>query len=134
MPRYHTLNHGPVLGPPFIFLFFLLFLFLAFSSYSPPLLAHTPTSLPSNLFPFRSLSGVLASSVFSFCLSPRSVFFFFFISLLLPLYLSLFLFCFPSLYSCISQPQFIWGRGRFRFALAVKSGRGLPLAGQHGPY
>ena len=38
----------------------------------------------------------------------------------------------PSPSQPLAVPKIHWGRGRF--ALAVKSGRGLSLAGQHGPY
>ena len=47
-----------------------------------------------------------------------------------PLGFSFLLFC--CFVVCLPVCNSLWGRGRF--ALAVKSGRGLSSAGQHGPY
>ena len=89
----------------FIFLFFLLFLFVAFPFYSTPVPAPSLNPLPH-----------LFLVCLFFCRS-RSLGFCFFV-----------FFCFVV---CLPVRNSLWGRGRF--ALAVKSGRGLPLAGQHGP-
>ena len=82
--------------------------------------------------PLRRLSPLLAP-----LLAPSHTFppsfvsrLFFFLPLSLP---RLIVFCFFCCFVvCLAVRNSLWGRGRF--ALAVKSGRGLSSAGQHGPY